>query len=137
MGQGKGHIRSRGQGLVEFALALPVFLLLTLGVIELGWLVYTNHTLANATREGARYAMVHGEMSGDVATIDSVHQVIEQRAGGLNGTVETTGVEFVPNAEPGSDVTVSTSYEYQPIVGFILGTNPLTLTNQSTVIVQY
>lgn len=45
----------RGQGMLEFALAIPVFLLLVLGIIEFGrmFLMYTS--LFAAAREGARY----------------------------------------------------------------------------------
>lgn len=49
----RGH--RRGQGMLEFALAIPVFLLLLLGIIEFGrmFLMYTS--LFAAAREGARY----------------------------------------------------------------------------------
>ena len=51
----------RGQALVEFALVVPVLFLLFLGIVETGRLVFYLHTLNNAAREGARYAIVHGE----------------------------------------------------------------------------
>jgi len=57
--------RSRGQALVEFALVAPVLFLLFLGVIEVGRLVLLFHQLNNAAREGARYAIVHGENAFD------------------------------------------------------------------------
>ena len=43
-----------GQGLVEFALVLPVFLLAVVGVFDVGRLVYANSALSQAAREGAR-----------------------------------------------------------------------------------
>ncbi len=50
----KGRGRQRGQGLVEFALVVPVILLVVTSVAEAG-LAYGNlHTLGYATREGAR-----------------------------------------------------------------------------------
>jgi hypothetical protein len=51
---------SRGQAMVEFALVAPIFFLLLFGVIEAGRFILYYQTLANATREGARYAIVHG-----------------------------------------------------------------------------
>ena len=51
----------RGQALVEFALVVPLLFLLFLGIVETGRLVFYLHTLNNAAREGARYAIVHGE----------------------------------------------------------------------------
>jgi len=49
------HEHRRGQGMVEFALAIPIFLMLVLGIIEFGrmFLMYTS-VFAGA-REGARY----------------------------------------------------------------------------------
>lgn len=55
--------RGRGQALVEFALIAPMLFLLIIGIIELGRLVFFYHTINNAAREGARYAIVHGENS--------------------------------------------------------------------------
>ena len=51
--------RSRGQALAEFALALPVFLILVFGMLDVGRAVYTYNTLTNAAREGARFAIVN------------------------------------------------------------------------------
>ncbi|TVR75835.1 MAG: pilus assembly protein [Sphaerobacteraceae bacterium] len=130
--------RFRGQGMVEFALVLPVFLAITLGTIELGWLVFANHTLTNATREGARYAMVHGQRSGDVATVSTVAPVVQDFGGRFASEITVTNVEFTPDtAEPGSQVLVETSYDHAPIIGMIIGAGTINLTSSSTVIVQY
>ena len=47
-----------GQGLVEFALVLPVFLLIVLALFDSGKGVYSYNTVAQAAREGARLAAV-------------------------------------------------------------------------------
>ena len=52
----KYGFRSRkGQGLVEFALAFPVFLLIVLGIFEFGRLMFTYSTVFTASREAARF----------------------------------------------------------------------------------
>ncbi len=51
----------RGQGLVEFALAMPVFLLLVLGVIEFGRLLAVVTSVTTAAREAARYGSAAGD----------------------------------------------------------------------------
>lgn len=48
--------RSRGQTLVEFALILPIFLLLTLGVVDGARIFSAYIAITNAAREGALYA---------------------------------------------------------------------------------
>ena len=51
--------RGRGQALVEFALVIPLFLLLLVGLFDLGRAVFAYNTLTNAAREGARMAIVN------------------------------------------------------------------------------
>lgn len=52
--------RKRAQGMVEFALALPIFLLLVLGIIEFARLMLTYSAVYSASREAARYAVAVG-----------------------------------------------------------------------------
>jgi Flp pilus assembly protein TadG len=58
-----GHALSRkcgpGQTLVEFALVIPVILLLAFGFIDIGRLVFDYNTLTNAARQAARVAAVN------------------------------------------------------------------------------
>ena len=54
----------RGQSLVEFALILPIFLLMLFGLLDIGRLVYMNSTLSQAAREGARLAAVQASWVG-------------------------------------------------------------------------
>ncbi len=50
--------RQRGQTLVEFALLLPVLILLVLAIFEFGRAFYAYSTVANAAREAARFGTV-------------------------------------------------------------------------------
>ena len=63
-----GARAERGQTLVEFALVLPVFLLIVFGLIDVGRLVYTNSALSQAAREGARLAAAEAGWIGDTST---------------------------------------------------------------------
>ena len=54
---------SGGQALVEFALILPLLILLLTAVFDLARVVSISSTLDTAVREGTRYAIVHGQMS--------------------------------------------------------------------------
>ena len=49
--------RERGSLTVEMALAMPVFLFLVAGAMDLGMLFWAKHVITNATREGARAAV--------------------------------------------------------------------------------
>lgn len=57
--------KEKGQSLVEFALVLPLLLGLLCGIIDFGWVYYNQITLANAAREGARYAVIHYDPASD------------------------------------------------------------------------
>ena len=55
-----GRSRQSGQALLEFALILPIFVVAVLGMIDVGRAIWANNAVANAAREAARYAAVHG-----------------------------------------------------------------------------
>lgn len=57
--------RPGGQALVEFVLVTPFFFLLLFSIVEFGRAIYYVQILNNAAREGARYAIVHGNESTD------------------------------------------------------------------------
>jgi hypothetical protein len=71
---GKRGNRDDGASLVEFAILLPLLLIMLLGIIEFGWLFSQNNDVRHGAREGARAAAVN---TGDnaalhIATCDSM-----------------------------------------------------------------
>ncbi len=64
MGLIKGKKRTKGQGIVEFAIVLPILLLVVFGLIEFGRLLFFYTVVNNASREGARYGIAVGEVGG-------------------------------------------------------------------------
>ena len=84
----------RGQALVEFALVLPVFLLLLFGLIDVGRYVYMNSVLSQAAREGARLAAVEaswiGNPSGDASCNQPNGPVCP---GGVTGTTTPASLQ--------------------------------------------
>lgn len=56
--------RTRGQGLVEFALVLPIFLLLLFSIVDAGRYVFLNSAMSNAAREAARLGSVEASWKG-------------------------------------------------------------------------
>lgn len=49
---------SRGQAILETALAIPLILLVIMGIVELGRMMFIYDQVTNAAREGARWAAV-------------------------------------------------------------------------------
>lgn len=58
--------RRKGAATVEFAVVLPIFVMLILGVVEMGRAVNVQQTLTNASREAARIAAIDGMTEQDV-----------------------------------------------------------------------
>ena len=56
--------KERAQGLVEFALVLPILLVLMMGLIEFGRLLFIYSAAATASREAVRYGSAAGENPG-------------------------------------------------------------------------
>ncbi|MDP1653416.1 MAG: TadE/TadG family type IV pilus assembly protein [Rhodocyclaceae bacterium] len=55
----KKPIHQRGVAAVEFAILLPVLLLIVFGITEFGRALYSYNTLVKSVRDAARYAMIH------------------------------------------------------------------------------
>lgn len=110
--------KEEGQGLVEFALVLPILLMLVCGIIDFGWLFYNQLSLQNACREGARYACVHSS-DDDVAT--KVHDKVEDNIPGslLNGL--SVVVHYSNDANPTEgEVTITVQSKMRiltPVMG--------------------
>jgi Flp pilus assembly protein TadG len=69
----------KGSSVVEFALALPIFIILVIGIIEFGWCFFVQHTLQYATREGMRLAIV-GRTLTNMSPEASIIYTIRQEA---------------------------------------------------------
>lgn len=65
-----------GQAVVEFALILPILLLILCGIIDFGWIFSAQLAADNCAREGARFAAVYTDYSGsESATAGKVNSV--------------------------------------------------------------
>lgn len=62
-----GKSRRRGGSvIVEFALVLPMLLILSMMIIQYGILLNATLTISNLARQGARFAAVHPESNDDI-----------------------------------------------------------------------
>ncbi len=79
-----------GQALLELALLLPMLLLLTMGVIEMGRYMYIYILVGNAARAGAAYGAQSLGQSGDTADIQTAAQNDFQNNGQAAGSLTVT-----------------------------------------------
>ncbi len=135
-----GRLRSgrRGNAMVEFALTFGLFMVFFIATVEGGRLMWSWASLAHATREGARYAMVHGEsnpLTGDELTIE---EQVKFNAIGLDDddiSVTTSWADV--DKTRGTQVAVDSTYAFRFIVSGVTGSQTITLRSQSTVPVAY
>jgi Flp pilus assembly protein TadG len=102
----------RGQNILEFALIAPIFLSLVFGIVDFGLGLRAWISITNAAREGARVGAIRGDC-------DAIKQQVIDTSGGLvdPGTVDDQ-VTIDPagcDGTAGDSVTVTVSYEYDPI----------------------
>lgn len=78
----------RGAAVVEFAIVAPIFFGFTLGMIEVGRGVMVQQILTNASREGARRAVLDGATNSDVTSFVSTYMSnASVNAAGLNTAI--------------------------------------------------
>lgn len=62
-GRGPARLRRRGQGLVEFALIVPLIVLLFMAIFDFGRAIYGLNAVGNAARMGVRTAIVNQNLA--------------------------------------------------------------------------
>lgn len=97
----RARARERGQGIVEFAIILPIFLLILVVMIDFGMAFYTNLTVEYASREGARIgaALAAGNTTLPCSQVDNYVMAAVQRV------LESAGLAVDLNASGGGGVT--------------------------------
>jgi len=96
---------------VEFAVVAPVFLLLVFGMIEYGRMVMVYQILTNASREGARAAVLDGATTSSVTT--SVNGYLTDAF--ISGATVTVSPNPPSGAQYGDPVTVTVSIPFTQV----------------------
>lgn len=141
-----GLHQRQGATAVELAFVLPVLLITVFGMLELSLAIFQYHVVAQGARQGARMAIVRGEMAppelpewgptaiADVAA-DSAEPVAVALKPYLTGLDLTkTRISFAwPDGDTAieSRVQATVTTDYQPILTFLF-TSGWTFTGQST-----
>jgi Flp pilus assembly protein TadG len=69
--------REEGAAAIEFALLLPLLMLILFGIIEFGLVLYNQEVITNASREGARYGIVIGSPRPTTGQIQGVAKELQ------------------------------------------------------------
>jgi Flp pilus assembly protein TadG len=101
----------RGAAVVEFAVVAPVFFLLVFGMIEYGRLVMAQQILTNASREGARLAVLDGTTTASVTSTVNTYL----RNSTIDGATVTVNPDPPTSAGYGEPVTVTVSINFDQV----------------------
>lgn len=131
----------RGQTLVEFALILPIFVLVLVGIFDFGRAVYAYNTISNASREAVRLAIV------DQNTTAIVNKAV-QHASSVDVSPSDVTVAFMTpdlsgpcstGGDPyriGCVAVVTVNYDYNaatPIISNLVGTIDMSSTTRQAI----
>jgi Flp pilus assembly protein TadG len=110
--------REKGTSAVEFALILPLLLLMLFAIIEFGFILYDKAVITNASREGARKGILMRDPRVPVSTI--VSTVNAYCASNLisfgTTTTPATTVSGAPCEALDDDITVTVAYPYNFLI---------------------
>lgn len=106
----------KGAAAVEFAIVLPILVLLVGGIIEFGIVLYNQQVITNGSREGARAAInpLPAKLTGD-----QIKQIVVNYCNnrlisfGTNSFTLSNVTVVNAGASEGVDVTVTADYSYQ------------------------
>ncbi len=109
----------KGQALVEFALLVPIFLILLFAIVDFGMGFHSWITVTNSAREGARLGAVQGTTAQIVVRVQDTSDLIDE------DTQMTVTVGCGPSSDPpptgtcpsqpGESVVVRVDYDYDLI----------------------
>jgi Flp pilus assembly protein TadG len=136
----------RGAVVVEASFVLSVFLVILFGMFDLGVAVMRQNTLSEAVRLLARTTIVHGQLSNGhagawgPATISGTASgssgpaaAVQPMLVGMDPSTVGMTVQWLDgDNQPGHRIQATLTYQYTPLVPFILGTSPINLSATST-----
>jgi Flp pilus assembly protein TadG len=107
----------KGQALVEFALVLPLLVMILAGLVDFGFLFYNKQVIANASREGARAGIVYLLNTDGTKKIPDIDAVVQKYCEnkrlitfGASSGPTTTFTDTSLNYD--SDMTVTVNFTY-------------------------
>jgi Flp pilus assembly protein TadG len=108
----------KGQSLVEFALVLPILILLLCAILDFGWLIGNRMLATYGCREGARYGAVRVTSAdfNDVVETKVLDAMPEFTHEGLDITVVRTNL----SSPREGDVIVSVDYSFRLLTPFAM-----------------
>lgn len=127
--------QDNGQGLIEFALVLPILLLLIIGALDYGFAFFMKVELENSAREGAFY-MVYN--SNEPGAFNEAKNRVQLEGGNAGITISLSDIDVVcmvgtvvDNTCPSNSTVIVTVRHQMPLAVDIFGNGPLELSSDA------
>lgn len=157
----KGGSRRTGQGMVEFALALPILLMVMYGLLEAGRLIFIYASTITAARSAVRYGSATGENAGNIPfyrdcdgidnevrrlgfinTFDDINVTYDRGLDTSGKVVAIPGIDSNPTADTcpsmndntlrnGDRIKVQVVTQWSPIIAIVPSWQGFTITSSS------
>ena len=128
----KLQLSSRGQGLVEFALILPILLVFIMLIVDLSRVAYVFSAVNNAAREGARFAVARPN-----TTQSQIADEARRMTGGIPVSVSSNPILLTTTTDV---VEVTVSHNFEPssfILQWLTGDNGMLLRGRASMQVEW
>jgi Flp pilus assembly protein TadG len=142
-----------GNTMVEFSLMAVMFIMLLLGVVEMGRMILVYTTIAHAAKYGARYAIVHGFLETGTTNTSTEITDIQTQVQNFSGIapLSTSGVSvtvtyptyvfsgktYCGTNATGCPVQVKVTYPFTPLLGYFNSALSVNLSSTSEGVITY
>jgi len=108
-----GNKRRRGAAMVETAAVLSIFLMLLFGVMEYCRLIFIRQLIENASREGARFAVVN---TSDPNLVADTQATATRVMGGMNNGLQNYTVSVYQADSNGNNIGPASSAQFSQYI---------------------
>jgi Flp pilus assembly protein TadG len=126
----KRRRRQRGASLAELAIVLPLLVLLTGSIVDLGWAFRTYQAVTNASREGARTGVrlpcYPANASQRAVLKTAIQNAVIAEAASSDVVITTAEITITPDpstgcAAVGGELRVTVAHPHQTLIGQLIG----------------
>ena len=133
---------SSGQGLVEFAIGITMFLTILIGLVDLARAAFLFNGVSDAARELARVTSVHpgdpslGSSAETSAAVSAERALVPGLVVNSYACIDIAGAPVTDTCRPGNWVKVSVQTTFQPILPVLSAFGPFTFATASSAKIQ-
>ena len=138
----RGRTARRGQGLVEFALGITIFLTMFIGLIDLARAAFLFNGLSDASQAIARVTSVHpgdttlGTSPETTTSVDAERVLVPGLVVSAYDCIDLSGASVAGVCKPGSWVRVSVRTSFYPVLPLLSPFGPISFTSVSSAKIQ-